>query len=109
MAKKKIIVKNKKKAIKKKPTIKKAIKKKEKKVGKVTHYFSNIKVAVIRLSAPLKIGEVLKITGGENTDFNQKVKSMQIDHEKVKTAKKGKSIGLKIDEKVREGYNVYKI
>jgi len=104
-----MITKTKKKIIKNKFVTKKITKKKDKKVGKITHYFSNIKVAVIRLSAPLKIGEVIRITGGENTDFNQKVKSMQIDHEKVKMAKKGKSIGLKIDEKVREGYNVYKI
>ena len=93
----------------KKSVLKKVAKSKDKKIGKIAHYFSNIKVAVIKLSSPLKIGDTIKITGGENTDFKQKVKSMQIDHEKVKIAKKGKSIGLKIDEKVREGYNVYKI
>jgi len=97
-----------KKPAKKKVVVKKS-KLKEKKIGKITHYFSEIKVAVIKLSAPIKIGDSIKVVGGESTDFKQKVKSMQIDHNKVRAAKKGKSIGLKIDEKVREGYNVYKI
>lgn len=90
---------------------KKIVKKiiKEKKVGKITHYFSEIKVAVIKLKEPLKEGDKIKITGGEDTNFSQQVKSMQIDHEKVKTAKKGKSIGVKVSKKVREGYIVWKI
>jgi putative protease len=77
-------------------------------IGKITHYFSEIKVAVVKLSGPLKVGDEIRITGGESTDFNQKIKSMQVDHKAVKTAKKGKSVGLKVDEKVREGYLVFK-
>ena len=84
-------------------------KKAEKLIGKVTHYFSNIEVAVINLSSALKEGDDIRITGGENTDFTQTVGSMQIDHEKVKSAKKGDSVGMKVDEKVREGYQVYKV
>jgi len=34
---------------------------------------------------------------------------MQIEHENVKTAKKGQSIGLKVNERVRESDTVYKI
>ncbi len=81
----------------------------EKPIGKITHYFSNISVAVIDLLAPLKEGDEIRITGGENTDFTQAVESMQVDHEKVKTAKKGDSVGMKVKEKVREGYHVYKV
>jgi putative protease len=77
-------------------------------IGKISHYFSNIGVAVIDLLAPIKEGDIIRIVGGEDTDFNQTVDSMQIDREKIKTAKKGDSVGLKIDKKVREGYNVYK-
>ena len=65
-------------------------------------------MAVIKLSAPLKEGDEIRITGGEETDFNQKAVSMQIDHEKVKLAKKGKTVGLQVKEKVREGYLVFK-
>ncbi len=78
-------------------------------IGKVTHYFSNIGVAVIDLSSPLKEGEEIRIIGGENTDFNQTVDSMQVDHKEVKSAKKGDSVGLKVKEKVHEGYKVYKV
>ena len=78
-------------------------------IGKITHYFSNINVAVIDLSGVLKEGDTIRITGGESTDFNQKVDSMEVDHKKVNTAKKGDSVGLKINEKAREGYHVYKI
>ena len=82
---------------------------KEKPIGKITHYFSNIEVGVIKLSNPLGQGDEIRIVGGENTDFNQKVDSMQIDHKEIKKAKKGDSVGLKVSEKVREGYGVYKI
>ncbi len=78
-------------------------------IGKITHYFSNIEVAVIKLSAPLKVRETIRVVGGQETDFEQKVSSMQIDHKEVKSAKKGDSVGMKIDEKVHEGYKVFKI
>ncbi len=81
----------------------------EKSIGKITHYFSNISVAVIDLSDSLKEGDEIRIVGGENTDFNQTVDSMQVDHKPVKSAKKGDSVGLKVKEKVHEGYKVFKI
>ena len=76
-------------------------------VGKISHYFSNIGVAVIDLSDKLEAGDEIRIIGGE-IDFNQTVGSMEADHKKVEKAKKGDSIGIKVDQKVREGYRVYK-
>jgi len=78
-------------------------------VGKVSHYFSNIEVAVIDLTAPLKEGDTIRVVGGQETDFEQKIASMQIDHKEVKSAKKGDSVGMKINDKVHEGYKVYKV
>jgi len=78
-------------------------------IGEVTHYFSNIEVAVIKLSAPLSIGGTIRIAGGEDTDFTQTVESMEVEHQKMEKAKKGDEVGLKVKEKVREGYKVYKI
>lgn len=78
-------------------------------IGKITHYFSNIEVAVIKLVAPVKKGDKIRVIGGQETDFEQKISSMQIDYKEVKLAKKGSSLGLKINEKVHEGYKVYKI
>ena len=76
-------------------------------IGKVTHYFGNIGVAVIELSDTLKVGDTIRIVGGE-TDFTQAVESMEVEHQKVEEAKTGESIGLKVEQKVREGYKVYK-
>lgn len=77
-------------------------------IGKVTHYFSNIEVAVIELSSTLQAGDEIRIVGGE-TDFTQTVGSMEVEHQKVDKAKKGDQVGLKVGQKVREGYKVYKI
>ncbi len=78
-------------------------------IGRITHYFSNIEVAVIRLETSLKIRDIIRVVGGQETDFEQEVSSMQVDHKEVKSAKKGDSIGMKVDEKVHEGYKVYKV
>jgi len=77
-------------------------------IGKVTHYFGNIGVAVIELADPLNAGDTVRIVGGE-VDFEQKVESMEVEHEKVEKAKKGDSVGVKVDQKVRDGYKVYLI
>jgi putative protease len=77
------------------------------KVGRVTHFFSKISVAVIELTAPIAVGDRL-VFKGPNTDFEQTVESMQIEHENVPQAKPGQSIGLKVNERVRETDTVYK-
>ena len=77
-------------------------------IGKISHYFGNIGVGVIELSDALKVGDTIRIVGGE-TDFTQTVDSMEIDRQKVQEAKKGDSVGLKVGQKVREDYKVYKI
>jgi len=77
-------------------------------IGQVTHFFGNINVAVIKLSDKLKEGDTIRIVGGE-TDFSQEVDSMEVDHEKIKEGKKGNSVGLKVGQKVHEGYRVYKV
>ncbi len=92
-----------------KPSLFTTAKVKGKLVGRIKHYFSNIDVAVIAMSGAISKGDEIRIVGGENTDFNQKVISLQVDHVEVKKAKKGNLVGLKVKEKVREGYKVYKV
>lgn len=77
-------------------------------IGEITHYFSNISVAVIKLKGALKEGDEIQIKGA-TTDFKQKAKSMQVEHKTIKSAKKGDSIGLKVKDKVRNGDSVYKL
>ena len=77
-------------------------------IGKITHYFTNIGVAVVELSDTLKVGDKIKIKGA-TTDLEQPVDSMQIEHDKVEEAKPGQSIGLKVKNHVREHDVVYKV
>jgi len=81
---------------------------KEKQIGKITHYFGQIGVGVIELSANLKVGDEISVQGGER-NFVQEVKSMQVEHENIEKAKKGDAIGLKFDELVKPGDRVYKV
>ncbi len=76
-------------------------------VGKITHFFPKISVAIVELKAPLAVGDKVTIAGA-TTRLEQVVKSMQIEHTSVKTAGKGQSIGLKVSGKVRESDIVYK-
>ena len=80
----------------------------KKELGVVSNYFEHVNVAAVKLESGLKIGDTIKIVGGE-VDFEEPVKSIQINHKDVKTAKKGDEIGIKVKEKVRKGYKVFKI
>lgn len=77
-------------------------------VGKVTHYYDKIGVAVVELEGELSAGDEIRVSGHGN-EFNQKVDSMQVEHENIKKAKKGDAIGLKVDQPVKEGDEVFKI
>ena len=82
--------------------------KEEMQVGKVTHYFPKIGVAVVEVTqASMKVGDEIRIKG-KTTDFVQKVSSMQIEHDKIEMAEPGISIGMKVSEPVRANDLVYK-
>ena len=109
LKKKKVIVRKKavvrkKSAGKKKPTPKVPA---EKPIGKVTHFFPHVQAGVIKLKAPLEIGQTIKIKG-HTTDFTQLIDSIQIDHVPVTKAEKGAEIGLKVKSRVRNGDLVFK-
>lgn len=74
-----------------------------KEVGKVTHYYSNIGVAIIELSGALAVGDIIKIGGLE-----QAVSSMESEHQAIQSAKNGDVVGIKVDGKVNEGAIVEK-
>ena len=76
-------------------------------VGRITHFFSKISVAVIELRKPLKVGDTIAVKG-PTTDFEQPVESMQIEHKDVQKAEAGQSIGLKVVQRARETDLVYK-
>lgn len=79
------------------------------KIGKVTHYYDKIGVAVIELSANLKVGDTIKFTRGGEDLFNQTVSSIQMEHQNVEEAGKGQAVGLKVEQEVKDGAEVYKV
>lgn len=83
------------------------VKKEQTPIGTISNYFDHVGVAAIKLEAGLKKGDTIRIIGGD-VDFEQPVESMQIHHKVVSEAKKGDEIGVKLRERVRKGYKVFK-
>ncbi len=81
----------------------------EEEIGRITHYFPKIGVAVVEITAEdLKVGETVRIKG-HTSDFTQSVESLQKEHLSIPEIKKGDSAGMKVKEHVREGDKVFKI
>lgn len=79
----------------------------EEKIGKVTHYFDQIGVAVIALEKPLAKGDSIHIKG-KKSDLTQSVDSMQIEHAPVDSVEPGQDFGIKVDSAVEVGDEVFK-
>jgi selenocysteine-specific translation elongation factor len=77
-------------------------------IGKVSDFFAHPVVAGIELTAPLNVGDKIKIKG-HTTDVELIVGSMQIKNANVTAAKAGDSIGIKVPDRVRKGDSVYKV
>lgn len=76
-------------------------------IAKITHYYDKIGVAVVEvIKQPLKVGDVIKISGHDN-EFNQTVSSLQVEHTQVKEITAGESGALKTDKPVKEGDVIY--
>lgn len=76
-------------------------------IAKVTHYYDKIGVAVIEvIKQTLKVGDTVKISG-HDSEFNQTVTSLQVEHAQVKEIAKGDSGALKTDKPVKEGDAIY--
>lgn len=76
-------------------------------IGRITHFFTKINVAVVELSERLSVGDTI-LFKGPTTDFEQVVESMQIEHENIEKAEAGQNIGLKVQQRVREADTVYR-
>ena len=78
----------------------------DKKIGTVIHFYDKILVAIVKLSAPLKINDSIKFKHGDK-EFTQTVNSIELEHKKIDSAKKGDEIGLKVDQPVKEKTEVF--
>ena len=82
---------------------------KEELIDRITHYYSHLSVCIIELTGgELRVGDVIHIKG-EHTDLIQTVDSMQIEHQNVSQAEKGKVVGVKVKVKVREHDQVFRV
>jgi translation elongation factor EF-1alpha len=78
-------------------------------IGVITHYYSHLSVATLRLeSGTLRVGDVIHIRG-YTTDFSQAIQSLEIDHAAVSQVGPGDDFGLKVAQHVREHDVVYKV
>ncbi len=81
----------------------------EERIGTVTHYYSHLSVAVVRLdSGSLRVGDTIHITG-HTSDFRQRVESMEIEHQPVTEVSAGQEFGLSVTEHARDNDTVYKV
>jgi hypothetical protein len=78
-------------------------------IGVVTHYYSHLSVASLRLeSGTLRIGDVIHIRG-HTTDFSQKVEFLEVNHAPATEVGPNDDFGLKVVGHVREHDVVYKV
>ena len=79
----------------------------ETEIGKIEHYFDKLGVAIIKLTADLKVGDKIRIES--ELMFVQTIESMQIEHKDIQEAKAGQDIGLKTKKPCNDGDKVVKI
>jgi hypothetical protein len=78
-------------------------------IGVVTHYYSHLSVAILRLeTGTLRVGDMIHIRG-HTTDFSQRVGSLEVDHAPVSEVGPNDDFGLKVVEHAREHDVVYKL
>jgi U32 family peptidase len=75
-------------------------------VGKVIHWYDKISVAVVKLGKSLKVGDSIKVKHGES-EFEDKVTSMQLEHEAIKSGKKGEEVAIKLSQKANVGSEIH--
>jgi len=77
-------------------------------IGRVAGFFAHPSVAMLELTAPLKVGDTIYVKG-HTTDFQQTVESMQVDRQPVQDAQAGQSVGVKVPERCRKHDVVYRL
>ena len=78
-------------------------------IGVVTHYYSHLSVAILRLeSGMLRVGDVIHIRG-HTTDLSQRVESLEVNHAPATEVGPNDDFGLKVVGHVREHEVVYKV
>ena len=81
----------------------------EEAIGTVTHYYSDLGVAVVQINkGMLKTGDRIRLKG-HTTDFTQQIESMEYEHQHVERASPGQNVGLKVIDHAREHDILYRL
>jgi putative protease len=80
----------------------------EEEIGKVTHYYDHLQVAVLSLTNQLKLGDKIHILG-HTTDLTERVASIEVDHHAVDWVEAGANVAIKVNGPVHEHDKVYLI
>lgn len=75
-------------------------------IGEITHWYDKISVAVIKLNEALQVGDKVKVKHG-GQEFEETITSMELDHQPVKSGKKGQEIAVKLSQKAGEGSIIF--
>ncbi len=79
-------------------------------VGKITNYFSNLNVAEIKMEThDLVVGEEIIIIGPTTGVYEDTLKEIRVDLEKVEKTVKGESCSIPVKSLIRRGDKVYKV
>ncbi len=80
----------------------------EKLVGKVVHFYGKAGVAIVELAEALSVGQNVRFKGASD-NFTQTVSQLQFEHQDISAGKKGQQVGVKVEQKVREGVKVFAV
>jgi translation elongation factor EF-Tu-like GTPase len=81
----------------------------EKPVGHVTHWFGRLGVAGVHVDqGDLRVGDRIHVVGA-TSDFGQRIRSMELEHNPVDTAHTGEDVGILVGVHARDHDVVYKV
>ena len=79
-------------------------------VGKITNYFTKLRVAEIKMETQnLSLGEEIKIIGPTTGVYEDELSEIRVDLKKVNRTIKGEVCSIPVKSIIRRGDKVYKI
>ena len=79
-------------------------------VGKVTNYFSKLKVAEIKIETnDLNVGDTFLVVGPTTGVMEAEVKEIRVDLKKIKSVIKGDICSIPVEDVVRKNDKIYKL
>lgn len=78
-------------------------------VGTVTHFFKGPSVAVVKVvEGHIAVGDNVRFLG-HTSDFNERITSMEVDHQKVERANAGDEVAIQVIARVRPHDKVFRV